>query len=247
MSVDAPTSADSPRFSLVLPLYDEEESVVAVARGLVEALESAGERFELILVDNGSRDRTRELVEELRRGDPRVVCVALDDNRGFGGGVLAGFSAARGDLVGFMGGDGQVTPSDLVDVLGAVRRQHLDLAKGRRIARHDGIRRRVVSVVYNGLFRLVFGTRVADVNGSPKILRRELLQALALRSRDWFLDAEIVLKAHVLKARIGEVPITFGRRTGGGSHVRIAAIAEFLRNMIRYRFSPKSAWFGRKE
>lgn len=230
--------------SLVLPLYDEAESIERVARELVVALERSGEPFELILVDNGSRDATREIVARLAAADARVVPVSLDENAGFGGGVLAGLRASRGDLVGFMGGDGQVAAEDLVAVVRAARAGGFDLAKGRRIARHDGWRRRIVSVVYNGLFRLTFPCRVHDVNGSPKVMRRSLLESLRLVSRDWFLDAEIVIKASVLKARIGEVPLTFRRRHGGGSHVRLAALMEFARNMLRYRLSPKSAWFG---
>lgn len=248
--MSAPRSASAPParlLSLVLPLYDEAESIERVAADLIVALEGSGEPFELVFVDNGSRDATRSIVTRLAAGDPRIVPLSLDANRGFGGGVLAGMGVARGDLVGFMGGDGQVTAGDLVAVVRAARESGLDLAKGRRIARHDGWRRRFVSLVYNGLFRLSFPCRVHDVNGSPKVIRRPLLESMRLRSTDWFLDAEIVLKASVLKARIGEVPLTFRRRQGGGSHVRLAALAEFARNMLRYRFTPKSAWFGGAE
>jgi len=230
-------------FSLVIPLYDEAENVERVAREIVAALERAGEPFELVLVDNGSRDRTRELVTRLASGDRRLRLVLVDKNRGFGSGVLAGLAVARGDAVGFMGGDGQVSADDLAAVVARLRREGLDLVVGRRVARADGWRRRFVSLVYNGLFRLLFRTRVADVNGSPKAMTRSLLDALALRSKDWFLDAEIVVKAEALKARVGEWPLAFRRREGGASHVRLAAIAEFARNMIRYRFSPKSRWF----
>jgi N-formylglutamate amidohydrolase len=100
----------------------------------------------------------------------------------------------------------------------------------------------MVTGVYNLLFRVLFGYPHRDINGTPKVFTRELHQRLELRSKDWFVDAEVMLKAHDLGARFAEVEVEFHRREAGASHVRASAVVEFLRNMLRYRFQERNAW-----
>lgn len=229
--------------SLAIPLYDEEENVEVVARELTEAFARAGFEYELILVDNGSRDRTGELIDELARENPAVRKVVVEENQGFGWGVLSGLKEARGKIVGFMGGDRQIHADDVVRVIRlALEDSSVDLTKVVRIERHDGVERALVTFFYNLLFRVLFRCPYRDINGTPKLLRRELLEELGLSSKDWFVDAEVMLKAQSEGARIGEIEVEFFEREKGASHVRPSAIVEFLRNMLRYRFQGKKAW-----
>lgn len=221
------------RLSLVIPLYNEEENVEAVARGLLGALRSAGLPFELLLVDNGSSDGTAGLIDRLAADNPEVRKVTVAVNQGYGWGVLQGLRAAQGDVLGYMAGDGQTDPEDVVRVYRLLVQQGLPLAKARRVRRHDGLVRLLITLLANLLFRVLFRLRTSDVNGTPKLMTRPLYESLALRSKDWFVDAELMIKCARRGVPFGEVPATFGARERGRSNVRLATLLEFLRNIGR--------------
>ncbi len=224
-----------PDLSLVLMFYDEEENVVRVVGDLVSTLEGAGFDFNLILVDNGSRDRTSRLIGDLTGSDPRLKKVTVKENLGLGWGVISGLSAAEGVWVGYMAGDGQVDPADVVKLLN-LREERYDLIKVRRKQRQDGFVRAWISNVYVMLLCLAFGLPFYDINATPRIFRKKLLDRLQLKSRDWFLDAELMIKSRFLGLSVAEVPITFLKREGGSSSVTPRTIFEFLKNIARYRF-----------
>ena len=93
--------------------------------------------------------------------------------------------------------------------------------------------------MYNGIFSLLFGFKVRDINSKPKIMRRDKYELLHLESDDWFADAEIVIRARELGLKIGETPVHFTINDNRGSFVKPKAILEFTSNLLRYRFSPK--------
>ncbi len=221
--------------SLVLLFYNEEENVLRVVNELRAVLTGAGFNFNLVLVDNGSRDRTPELIRRLAGDDPRLTPVTVTDNLGFGWGVISGLAAAEGAWVGYMGGDGQVEPDEVVRLL-ELTGSGFDLIKVRRRERQDGFVRSWISNVYVMMTCLVFGLPFYDVNATPRIFRREWLEKFRLASKDWFLDAELLIKAHLLGLSVREVPIVFRKREGGSSNVNLATIFEFLVNIARFRF-----------
>ena len=96
-------------------------------------------------------------------------------------------------------------------------------------------RDRVLSSTYNFLFLVAFNVKTMDVNGSPKILRRECLTKIGPVSKDWFIDAEIMIKAKHLKLKVGEVAVEFLHREQGRSHVEFTTILEFAKNMFNYK------------
>lgn len=216
--------------SVVIPLRNEVENVAPVAAGLAVALRCEGVAFELILVDNGSSDGTGEAIDRLALPEARK---AVEAERGFGRAVLRGLTEARGEVVGFMPGDGQVAPEDLVGLYRAMVARGAALAKVRRSRRQDGLARWLVSLACNLSFRLLFGLATWDVNGSPKLMRRDLYESLALRSQDWFLDAEIMIGCARRRVTYVEVPVTFRPRASGASNVRWSTAFEFLGNMGR--------------
>lgn len=225
-------------FSVVIPFYNEEQNVDCVIEDLEKSFEQHGiKNYEIVAVDNGSWDRTGELLKSHNERNSRVRVVTVPRNQGLGFGVLQGFNAARGDYVGFNGGDGQVTADDVVKVYRKLMTDGFDLCKVKRIVRQDGLERRVISFVFNWLSRILFGVKTKDVNGLPKIMRREVLERLRLVSRDWFIDAEIMIKAQQMGLKIGEVEIQFLKREGGRSHVHYGTVVEFLKNMLVYRLT----------
>ena len=109
-----PTGSETPPLSLTIPLYDEEGNVARVVQALLDTFRKAEVPLTLILVDNGSRDGTRAIVQRLEREEPEVRGVYLDKNQGYGGGILAGMETAESPLLGYMWGDGQVGADDVI-------------------------------------------------------------------------------------------------------------------------------------
>lgn len=243
-SRDAPTR-DVPAFSLVLPCYNEEDCLEQTVPPLAAELAAAGIDAELILVDNGSTDGTSQVIGRLiDRGLP-VVKAAVPVNQGQGLGIRTGLEQARAAIVGYVGADGQVEPADVVRVYRAVRAAAVPtLAKVCRRDRDDGLYRAIVSLGYNTLMRIIFpGLRSADVNANPKVFPAEVMRQMELSSNDWFLEPEVMLKAHHLQIPLVEIEVRGKPREGGRSHVRLATIAEFVKNIARYRFGgPWREW-----
>ncbi len=237
------------RLGLSIPLYNEEALVTQVVTALQATLDDARIEYTLVLVDNGSTDRTGTIVDELAHGD-RIEAIHLSQNAGYGGGILAGIHHLRKcgmpDVVGWYWGDGQVS-ADTVPPLFRAISEGFDLAKAQRTKRQEGFRRRMIATIYAAIMRAM-GVRTPDVNGCPKLLSVATLENLQLSSTDWFLDAEAVLGAERGGLKIYSHPATMLRREGGVSKVSVRTLFEFLRNILQWklglRHSAQSANHG---
>ncbi len=228
-----------PDLSLIVPCYNEEAIIGYTIPRLLAAFEKAGYRLELIAVDNGSRDRTGEIIKDFAAKNPAVVYHRVEQNQGYGNGILSAIPVCTGAWIGMIPADGQVDAEDVARLLdAAVASGGNVLAKVRRRFRMDGFRRKVISVFYNVFIQILWpGLGSIDVNGNPKILPRELMRGLGLQSKNWLLDAEIVIKCYYLGVRIIELNV-FGRMRGNGlSHVRMETCWEFLTKLLAFRFS----------
>jgi glycosyltransferase involved in cell wall biosynthesis len=222
---------------LVIPLLDEVELAGDVAQGIHSVLQSAKIDHTLVLVDNGSTDGTGALIDALAEQLP-VIPVHLQDNAGYGGGILAGLKALQADppqIVGWCWGDGQIRP-DVLPPLYRACIKGAPMAKVVRTERLDGLLRRVVTTGYSRVM-LAIGASHPDVNGCPKLFRQEALAALAPRSTDWFLDAEVVLGALSQDWEIATHPAAMAPRAAGRSKVGAATVLEFAWNLARWRLT----------
>lgn len=240
---DAPEGRRFPRpdLSLIMPCYNEEESLPFVIPRLQDAFEDAGYRLELVAVDNGSGDRTGEIIAEMSARDPRVVGRTVETNIGFGNGILTGIPAATGEWVGMVAADGQVDAEDVVRLFEAARATDGNvIAKVRRRFRMDGFIRKVVSIGYNAFMLLLWpGLGSLDVNGNPRLMKREVLLALQLQSTDWMLDPEMLIKAHYMGVRVLELNVFARMRGGGLSNVRASTCWQFFHGLLEFRFTGK--------
>lgn len=228
--------------SVVIPFYNEAACARLVAEELGRALAAAGLDYELVLVDNGSRDDTAGELAAAAGHDARARVITVPRNLGYGYGVIEGMRSARGRYVAVVPGDGQLAPEDAARVLARVHARRPPFCKGVRGDRGRTALRWAVSILYNRLFGILFGVRTRDINAPPKIIERETLARMAPASRDWFLDAEMMLKAQELNLPVEEVELNFRPRAGGRSHVRPGALWEFARNMVRYRLTGGRPW-----
>jgi glycosyltransferase involved in cell wall biosynthesis len=239
--------ARAPELSLVMPCYNEEEIVEYTIRRLIGAFDQAGYRLELVAVDNGSRDRTGEIINQLAAKFPGIVPHRVEKNEGFGHGVLSGIPLCTAPWVGMVAADGQVDAEDVVRLYEVVRSSNSPVfAKVRRRFRMDGTRRKIVSIIYNLLVQVLWpGVGSLDVNGNPRILPRDVVLSMGLKSKGWLLDPEMVIRAHHLGIPILEFNVFARMRSGGTSHVRAETCWEFLRGLLAARFT--GAWRSNPE
>jgi glycosyltransferase involved in cell wall biosynthesis len=231
--------------ALVMPAYNEEEAVPVTVARLFEAFTDAGYRLQIIAVDNGSRDRTGEILHELQASWPGLAVHRVEQNEGYGNGILQGIRFATADWVGTIPADGQVDAEDVVRLFQTAEATNGRIvAKVRRRFRMDGLRRKMISVAYNAFVLVLWPSLGSlDVNGTPKILRRDVLRAMDLRSKQWFLDPELMIKARYMGLRVVELNVFARMRGTGLSHVRMSTCWQFFRDLLIYRFSGiLSAW-----
>ncbi len=228
--------------SLVALFYNEEESVETVIRDGHRVLKGMGVSFEIVAIQNGSTDRTPEILARLKRefGELRIVIVPV--NQGAGYGALKGLYSAIGENVVGVSGDGQVD-LELIPKLYELKRQcGGDIAYGRRTSRPDGLKRAVISKSYNLLMRWVFGLNSKDVNGPPKIISRKVLEAMQLNSTDQFLECEMMLKAQRMGLTMCSLDVQFHQRQGGQSSISWRDCWDYLRNLTVITFSHDDPW-----
>jgi glycosyltransferase involved in cell wall biosynthesis len=228
----------APELSLIMPCYDEQDVIPYSIPQLVQEFERAGHRLELVACDNGSTDRTGEIIEEFVAQGLPIVHYRVEQNEGYGNGILKSIPLCSAPWIGVIPADGQVDAEDAARLFEALK--HTDgnvLGKVRRRFRMDGMTRKIVSVLYNGIVWLLWPRLGSiDVNGSPKILHRDVLAAMDLQSKNWFLDPEMMIKAQYLGVKVLEMNVFARMRSNGLSHVRPSACVEFFVNLLRYRF-----------
>lgn len=231
-----------PHFSLVVLCYRSGQSIIPFVERLQRTLSRCNFSWELVLVGNyveGSDDETPQVVTKLAEGSNNIRTVIRPKQGMMGWDMRMGLDAARGTYIGVIDGDGQFPPESIIACLLKCELEDLDLTKTYRVIRDDGLYRRLISTVYNGIFSLLFGFKVRDINSKPKIIRRDKYELLQLQSDDWFADAEIVIRARELGLKIGETPVHFKVNDNRGSFVKPKAILEFSSNLLKYRFSPR--------
>ncbi len=201
------------RVSTVVPVFNEEESLPELHRRLVAALEAAGMEFEAIYVDDGSRDRSLEVLEGLAAKDPRVVVVEFNRNYGQHAAVFAGLHESKGDVVVTLDADLQNPPED---VPGLVRKaeEGFDVVATYRDGRHDPLFRRWASRLVNAYTARATGVELRDYGCMLRAYRRNVVEALCTCEE---ISTFIPALANTFAKRIAEVPVGHAERAHGVS------------------------------
>ena len=219
--------------SIVIPLYNEEENLAPLIGAIFDVLSTDPDFLELVLVDDGSHDRTASLALQQAATEPRIRLVRHERNRGLGAAIRTGFAAAEGDLILYTDAD---LPFDfkLIPHL-------LTLASGKSIVvgyrsnRGEGLRRWVLTKGYNLICRLALHLNVRDINFACKLIPRSAVRGMRLGSEGSFIDAELLLECRRQGFGIVEFPLTYYPRTHGLSTLsRPAVIAGIIREMTKY-------------
>jgi len=222
---------------LSIPFFNEEACCEEVVTAVHTALSAVHPEFHLALVDNGSTDRTGAILRELEERFQQCTVVHLAENAGYGGGIRAGLQRLDTQILGWHWGDGQISPETIVSAWKLMIRRPFQVVKASRTRRLDGTNRARISAIYAQACQQVLGLESPDINGCPKLLRRELLEQLDLRSSDWLLDLEAIYKIEALNLRIGCVDAVMHARRTGKSNVAWSTIREFTLAIARTRLN----------
>ncbi len=208
-----------PSVSLVIPMFNEEENIEHALACAVESLERySPEDYEIVVVDDASQDRSAELVERERQANPRIRLLRHAVNRKLGASLKTGFAAVTKDVVLYMDADLPFDPDVIGRALQAMKVTRADLIAGYRLDRTaEGLRRTIYSYFYNTLIGLLFRWPHRDINFSFKLIRREVLEAVELKSEGSLIDAELIVKAKNLGFSIQQLGLDYFPRTRGRS------------------------------
>ena len=224
-----------PSVSLVIPMYNEELNIEHAVAASREALEAHAGEWEILIVDDASTDASLGIAESVAAADARIRVLRHEKNRKLGATLRTGFAAATKDLVFYMDADIPFDP----DILGrAIRAMNLTSADMIAAYRHDrtmeGFKRGVYTLVYNALIGVLFGWPHRDINFSFKLMKRSVLEAVALRSEGSLIDAELVVKAKNRGFIIQQIGIDYFPRTRGTSHLAsMSVVWKILRELVK--------------
>lgn len=241
-----PVSRIPGSLSLVLPAHNEEANIEAVVTASLRTLPAFTDRFEIIVVDDGSRDRTAAIVRCLVAADERVRLVRHARNQGYGAALRSGFAATTGDYVMFMDADRQFDIRDL-RLLSPFIGEY-DIVAGFRMERSDPLHRRVFAEAFNVAVRILFGVHLRDIDCAFKLFRGDLLRSIPLSAPGALINTEIQAKARRQGARLEQVgvhhyPRVAGQATGGSPRVIARAMRETLILWWRMRwYRPHVGW-----
>ncbi len=216
----------TPALSLVFPAFNEADNLPTLIESAISIAEGLDLDFEIVIVDDGSQDRSAELLAACAADDPRIRAVHHAANRGYGAALRSGLREARGDLVFF-------SDADLQFDLGEIRRllehaEEFDIVAGYRSPRRDPWLRRVIAWVWGALVRRLFDLPVRDIDCAFKVFRREVLDAIPIESIGAFVNTEILARARAEGFAIKQIPVSHRRRRSGrqtGAHPRVIARA----------------------
>lgn len=221
-----------PEISVTFPCYNEEANVGRMIEDSLAVLQRVSDRYEVVVSNDGSKDKTREIAESYAARYPDVVRVINQyPNMGYGHALKTGLSAGRYEWVFFTDGDRQFDMNELEKMTPFL--PDYDIVTGYRKNRKDPFIRRLNSGGWNLIGRVFLGIKVRDVNCAFRFFRKSFLDAITIESNGAMINQEIYAKAHRMKMRIKEVEVThlpreFGKQTGANLKVIVKAFKEFF-------------------
>lgn len=231
--------------SVILPAFNEEENLQEAVKDALEFLRTIKDPWEIIIINDGSVDRTGELAEKIGRSQPRVKVIQHHKNMGYGRSLSDGFAASSYDYVFFTDSDRQFDLKALNVMWPLAKTGVVDLIIGYRINRQDPFLRKLLSRGYNILADFLFGLDVKDIDCAFKIFNKRIFKRIEIESDNFFINTEILAKAKYFKFKILEVGVPHFPRRAGRSSVSFKYIPLTIKELFRIRKSINSLKEGR--
>src|SRR5437762_585164 len=225
-----------PRLGVAFLAYNEEELIAKTVAEAVSSLSAIpGLDWRVVVVNDGSRDKTGEIADEIARKDPRVSVVHHQGNKGYAVATETGLRNTPGAVVMVVDGDGQHTMADAPRFLAAID-EGADVVFGWKKERHDPLPRLVLSKGLNTLSKWILGPHLHDINGGCRAFRREVAQKLEIRHRINFVGDEIFARCRIAGWKVSEVVVRHFPREAGQSIHRPWKMLGTISRVFRYLF-----------
>ena len=206
----------APGLTMFFPAYNDAGTIGSLVIQAQEAIRQLTPDFEVIVVNDGSRDQTGQIAEELARTYPHVRVIHHIGNRGYGGALRSGFAAATKELIAYTDGDAQYDPAEMT-LLWAEMREGVDIVNGYKISRADPLHRIVIGRLYHHIVSILFGLRMRDVDCDFRLMRRAMFERVELRQTSGVICLEMMKKIQDAGFRMVEVPVHHYHRAFGKS------------------------------
>ena len=202
--------------TVFFPAYNDAASIVPLVRCALDVLPKLTNDYEVIVVNDGSRDATGELLDRLAEGLPRLRVIHHEVNRGYGAALRTGFTQASKDLIFYTDGDGQYDVSELPALL-PLMNDDVDVVNGYKISRSDRLRRKVAGAIYNRMAHLLFRLPIRDGDCDFRLIRRRAIKQIELTSSSGTICVELVHKLCAAGSKFAELPVSHYPRAHGES------------------------------
>jgi glycosyltransferase involved in cell wall biosynthesis len=195
-----------PSLTIFFPAYNDGGTIPSMVLTAQMAARAITDDYEIVVVDDGSQDYTREVLEELLHQTPNLKLIRHPQNRGYGAALRTGFAAAAKEWIFYTDGDGQYNPLELPQLVAALR-PGVDVVNGYKIVRRDPLIRVILGNIYNALVKIAFGIRLKDVDCDYRLMRRVLFDALSLESNTGSICVEMIKKMQDAGVVFAEAPV----------------------------------------
>ncbi len=221
-----------PALSLVFPAFNEADNLPVLLETAIKTGDALGLDFEIVVVDDGSRDQSAAVLAAWCARDKRIRTVHHAANRGYGAALRSGLRAAQGELVFFSDADLQFDLAEIQNLL--IHAEDFDIVAGFRAPRQDPWTRRGIAWIWGVLIQSLFDLRVRDIDCAFKIFRREVLDTIPIDSIGAFVNTEILARARAANFRIKQIPVSHrariqGRQSGAHPRVILRALIELAK------------------
>lgn len=207
-----------PNLSVVFPSYNDAHSLPRLVKKALQILPVVAKKYEIIVVNDGSKDDTQAILDNLRKTSPLVTCISHKKNRGYGAALRSGFKRARMEYIFYTDGDGQYDVSELKKLVCFIN-DDCDMVSGYKIHRSDPWFRKVAGALYNNFARAIFAIHVRDIDCDFRLFRRSILRGIKLNVTSGAFDASFLRQLERKHARIQEVPVHHYLRLYGRSQM----------------------------
>jgi glycosyltransferase involved in cell wall biosynthesis len=225
----------TPSITAFFPAYNDAESIGGLVGKADATLRELTSDYEIVVVNDGSRDRTAEILEGLRQKHPFLRVIHHERNRDYGGALRSGFRSATKELVFYTDGDGQYDPAEMRQLVTALA-EDVDVVQGYKLERHDPVYRIIIGEFYGWCVRFLFGLKIRDVDCDFRLIRREALKAVDLTIDSGAICVELVRKLQDGGFRFREVPVHHHPRQFGRSQFFFPRrILRTWRDLLRLR------------
>lgn len=231
-----PRPVKKPSISVFFPAYNEEANIGALCLKTASVLKKIAGQWEVIAVNDGSRDRTAQVVEALHKKQPRIRVVSHSVNSGYGAAVKTGFASAKHEWIFFTDGDGQFNVEEMSRFLPYLK-DH-DLVVGYRIDRADPFMRKANAFAWGTLVRTLFRLKgVRDIDCAFKFVRKDVFKKFKLETTGAMISTELLVKSSKNGLRLMELGVNhYPRRAGVQTGAKLSVIARAFKELFSYFF-----------